>query len=205
MKKLLNVLIVSIVIISGVIGVYADYGKDHIIKGEFSQGASNLKYWYDSSVTNYGLKSHFEHAIANWDSLSSQVNLTEQTSSEADIKIYVGLNNLPDNVIGYVDYWNRSWLGTTEVEWNQIYNYGVNFNLARIRMDNDDVTLFGGTWGKNIKLVGHEVGHTLSILHFDYAPSHSDTTSWMYTVIPVPDSQYPSQDDKDHLVYKWGN
>ncbi len=61
------------------------------------------------------------------------------------------------------------------------------------------------TWGRNVKVVAHEIGHTLSMYHFDNYPAHTDTTSWMYTITPISDAQYPSSDDEDHLVYQWGN
>lgn len=97
MKKILSVALIFCVSLL-TIGSYvnADYGIGHILKGKFKNAENGLTYWYDSSVSTYSMAGHFDHAIKNWDALSSKVSLSKQSSaSGANIKIYVGSNNLP--------------------------------------------------------------------------------------------------------------
>ena len=80
---------------------------------------------------------------------------------------------------------------------------GTNFEQAVVRIDNAQRQNMGFTnWGKMVKLAGHEVGHTLSMHHFENSPSHN-TTDWMYSSSNT-NSASPSAQDEDHFVHKWG-
>ncbi len=113
-KMLMSVLALAMLTSLGIQLAFADFNAAHILRGEFDQGADSLTYWYDSSVDTYGLESHLEHAMANWDNLSSNVGLNEQIQSNADIKVYVGSQNLPIGVLGATDYWVYNWLGQVD-------------------------------------------------------------------------------------------
>lgn len=52
---------------------------------------------------------------------------------------------------------------------------GQNFEQATIRIDNSRRQAAGFTgWDKAVKLVSHEIGHTLSLFHFENSPSHTN-------------------------------
>ncbi|WP_342480016.1 matrixin family metalloprotease [Paenibacillus sp. FSL L8-0340] len=178
--------------------VNADTGTAHIKRGSIV-GASSISYWYDSSLTSYGYKGAFTNAFTKWDVLSNGFGFNEtSTESGAKVKVYVGSNVLPSNVIARTEYYiYTSFGGVSQVGSDSVTN-GSNFEHARIRYDHVN----GYNNGFDItETCGHEVGHVLGLNHFEDAPAHAGN-HWMTS--PTTDLTSPTSVDTDHLREKWG-
>ncbi|KOY83117.1 hypothetical protein I6G82_10845 [Lysinibacillus macroides] len=204
-RNFFSAFILGCLIIGYCSSTFASHDTAHILKGQFRQGASSLTYWLDSSVNSYGMQSHFQHAFTNWNNSSSKVNMSASTNASSDIKVYVGSNNLPVGYAGLTEMYYLNIFGTAVlISPNNVIN-GTLFDRVTIRIDDTQRIALGYTgWDKVVKLTGHEIGHALSMHHFENNPAHSNQNSWMYSGSQT-NSAYPSSDDVSHLRYKWGN
>lgn len=182
---------------------YADFGKVHVKKGSIIVGSNKvLTYWVDSSVTSYGYKSAVDNGITNWDTMTSAFSINESISDVADIKVFVGYNELPSGTFGSATYWKTNSLGShSQVGATSVTN-GSDFNYGRIILDHYWQTQSSFGWEERSKTAGHEVGHVLGMNHFEEAPAHSGN-HWMKSgKIAL---LYPTLEDKQHFQAKWGN
>ncbi|MFS0871744.1 hypothetical protein AB3N00_17480 [Paenibacillus xylanilyticus] len=172
------------------------------MKGSIVGGASEITYWYDSSVTNYGFQGSLDNGIAEWDAASSKVGFKKSSTASAAMKVYVGYNALPDGTYGETTYWNYNWLGQVEqVSAPYIQQLGDSFEQARIVLDHGNQDEMGFDYTHRYKTSGHEIGHVLSLAHFEDSPAHLDK-NWM-TSGKISLTK-PTSTDLAHLRTKWG-
>lgn len=185
--------------------VFGDYGTAHIKIGSITSGGI-IEHWNSPSVAQFGYTQAVINASDDWDAVSTGVDLSSAggltPEENANLKIYVGNNDLPSGAWGSTDYWKYNWLGqATQIGAGEVTS-GTDYEEARIRIDHDKTTESGFSTNNRYKLMGHEFGHVLGLNHFEDAPAHSGD-NWMKSgQINLTD---PTTTDKDHLKQKWGS
>ncbi|WP_240418066.1 hypothetical protein [Paenibacillus periandrae] len=176
---------------------YADYSTAHIHSGKNTNGAAQ-QYWVDSSVSAYGLGATVTNAATQWSAVpNSAANLWEISSeSLAQIKFYGVYNELGPGVYGSTGFFKSN---GSQIAYSAV-NSGTNFDIARIRLDNKSMTDDAFTSSEKYHNTGHELGHALSLSHFENSPAHAGT-HWMKS--GQTSMVYPSSVDADHLANKW--
>ncbi len=184
--------------------ISADFDAGHIMTGEFNQSGTDLQYYKHSSVGQYGLTGAVDNAVTQWNNASSEIDISSTTSTECNgcIPVYVGEYVLESGAWGGTDYWVPGWFGT----WNQVTNYDViyddgNFDMARVRLDMGHMNDDSFTQSQRYHNAGHELGHALSLNHFENAPAHTGN-HWMKSGQISLTS--PTSTDISHLTQKWG-
>lgn len=173
----------------------ASYGTDHIKKGK-NTNAPYFYVWKDWSVESYGWNDSYYNAIIKWlDAGSKALLLVETIENNAGIKVYVCYDCLPYGVYGESTYWKSN---GTQITATQTTN-GTNWDISRAVVDHKRaVEEQDFTTSQRHKLVGHEIGHGLSLNELN---SHSGD-HWMKQNNRAMDS--PSSVDIDHLKKKFG-
>lgn len=205
MKKRVLLFIVSLLSLSMVTIVYADYGINHIAKGNHRGDSNSFTYYKDSSVSSYGYTGAVDNAASEWSKASGNIQFS--TTSDDDctscVVVYVGEHVLGSGTYGAADYWDEGWLG---IGWVNVSvddkNNGTNFDRVRIRLDHGEMEDAGYTSSQSKHNAGHEFGHALSLNHFENWPAHSGN-HWMRS--GQISLSRPTSTDIDHLTEKWGD
>ncbi|QYK66997.1 hypothetical protein [Paenibacillus sp. S02] len=176
--------------------VSADTGTAHIKIGSISGGASNISYWYDSSLSTYGQTGAVDNARSKWDAASSRIGWSSGSSSSAKLKVYAGNYSLPGGTYGSTSYFLSN---GQQVDAGAITN-GSNYDVARVVLDAGWTS--GWSQSERFMNAGHELGHVLGLNHFQNAPAHAGE-HWMKSGRYALSS--PTSTDTSHVVKKWGD
>ncbi|AIQ11607.1 hypothetical protein [Paenibacillus durus] len=196
-KKIIASVMAALCIGSSI--AYADTGTAHIKIGSISGGASNISYWYDTSVSSYGQNGAVDNARSQWDSISSGIGWSAGTQSSAKMKVFAGYQALPGGTYGQTSYYNYNWYGGVDQVYSDDVTNGSSYDQAQVILDAG----WTSSWSQSERWMnaGHEVGHVLGMNHFENSPEHAGS-HWMksgrYTLTT------PTEIDIAHMRTKWG-
>lgn len=180
---------------------YASYGSHHIFKGQLRNGPYADVY-ESPSVSQFGWDGALGNAIVKWTNLGGVPLGYTTDPSGADIKVYVARQVLPIGTKGRAEYFNDN---GSLVYANKVQS-GSNFDVSNLTIDHyNTMEVPDPDWRYNQaqrwKLMGHELGHALSLGHFEDRPGEHSGEHWMRT--GRWELKSPSSEDIDHIKEKW--
>ncbi|WP_427051351.1 matrixin family metalloprotease [Paenibacillus sp. TC-CSREp1] len=167
--------------------IFSASASAYVTMGGKWSNASNLRYWKDSTVSQYGYSSHIDHGASQWNGVTTKVALSNVTSGYVDIKVFAGDTNTTD--VGDALNYRVDWLGNLTACWDCTYATSV------IRINNPVAKNLTPT--RVNKTAAHEFGHSLGLDHSGASQAIMRQGDLGYDTL--------KQDDKDGIIYIYGN